>query len=620
MSKNGFQFRVQTVQELGTKGFGPVEPPPYYDREPEYENYIWEKDVMVTMRDGVRICADIYRPDAEGKFPVLLGIAPHNKDLQTPPVSEAGPSQPAWSKLWYGVMEGGDTKFFTSRGYVHVVANPRGIGKSEDGGEIFDVAIGGKYDSYDLIEWLAVQPWCDGNVGMVGISAFAGNQIHAAAMQPPHLKAIFPYDTNAVYSNQLFGYRSFYQGGIPHLMFYFLDPIGVIHQHKGLPGELPPHLEKLWQEAMENRDYKVYANLYNILTQKGQVHPAIFYLLLHPYDTYEAIEYAEERFKKIKIPFYTGSGMANYTYKMHIQGCQDLYANVESEYKKMVLTGPAMSERPWHSLHGEILRWYDFWLKGIDTGLFNEPPVKYWVMGANEWRYGEDWPLPETLWTKFYLNTWERLRTEPFRPHSRDSFDEPDAFVQMAPTITNKIEKLRYLSEPLPEDTLVTGPIVLKLFASIDQDDTTWIVTLKDVGPDVSVMTAREGETEMPNLPERELTRGWLKASLKAKDPERSKPYKPFHYLTKDKEEKIVPGEIVEYDIEIIATSNMFKEGHRICLEIACADQATGVAGLTNVEYIANHICTTRTTLHKIYHSEKYPSHLLLPIIPDNRK
>ncbi|MDR1069774.1 MAG: CocE/NonD family hydrolase [Gracilibacteraceae bacterium] len=610
-------LKMPTSEELGVKGFGPGEPPPYYDRPPEYPEYIWEKDVMVPMRDGVRICADVYRPRAEGKFPAILAIAPHNKDLQSPAVSKAVTPQPAWSKQWYGVIEGGDTRFLTSRGYAHIVANPRGIGKSEDGGEVFDICVGGRYDSYDLIEWIAEQPWCDGNVGMIGISAFAGNQIHAASMQPPHLKAIFPYDTNAVYSNQLFGYRSFYQGGVPHLMLYFLDPIGVIHQVKGRPGELPPELEKQWQEAMQNPDYLAYPNLYNILTQRGQVHPALFYLLLHPYDTLEAIAYAEEeKLAKIKIPFYTGSGMANYTYKMHIQGAQDLFTHADAPHKKMLLTGPAMADRPWHSMHGEILRWYDYWLKGIDTGVLDEPKVKYWVMGENKWRAGEDWPLPETVWTKYYLNTWERLRAEPFRPHSLDSCDEPDAFVQMSPTLTNRVERLRYLSDPLPEDTLVVGPVVLKLFASLDQDDTAWIVILKDVGPDVSVQTAREGETERPAVPERELTRGWLKASLRATDPERSKPWKPFHWLTKEKEEKIVPGEIVEYDIEIIATSNMFKQGHRICLEITCADQTTGVAGLTNVEYIANHIANTRTTLHKIYRSEKYPSHLLLPVIP----
>ena len=110
----------------------------------------------------------------------------------------------------------------------------------------------------------------------------------------------------------------------------------------------------------------------------------------------------------------------------------------------------------------------------------------------------------------------------------------PDAFVQMPITQTNEVQRLRYMSEPLPQDTLIAGPIVLNLFAEIDQDDTNWIVILSDVGPDVSVRTARDGERDVPrDLPERELTRGWLKASMRELDPKRSKPWKPWHKLTR---------------------------------------------------------------------------------------
>jgi putative CocE/NonD family hydrolase len=164
---------------------------------------------------------------------------------------------------------------------------------------------------------------------------------------------------------------------------------------------------------------------------------------------------------------------------------------------------------------------------------------------------------------------------------------------------------------------LVAGPSVLNLFAEIDQDDTNWIITLKDIGPDSSVRTVREGERELPrNVHERELTRGWLKASHRVLDPKRSQPWRPWHPLTRKAQEKVVPGEINEYAIEIMATANLFRKGHRICVEIASADMPTGVGGATNAEYIPNHVCSNRTTLHKIYHDARRPSHLLLPIIP----
>jgi hypothetical protein len=180
-----------------------------------------------------------------------------------------------------------------------------------------------------------------------------------------------------------------------------------------------------------------------------------------------------------------------------------------------------------------------------------------------------------------------------------------------------EIERLRYMTEPLSHDVLVAGPISLTLYAEIDQEDTNWIVILKDVGPDPSVRTQREGERFVPgNLHERELTRGWLKASHRAVDPARSKPWVPWHPLTREAQQPVTPGEINEYQIEILSTANLFKAGHRICLDITCLDLPTGTGGLTNVEFMAPHVCSSKTTLHKIYHTGEYPSHLLLPIVP----
>ena len=109
---------------------------------------------------------------------------------------------------------------------------------------------------------------------------------------------------------------------------------------------------------------------------------------------------------------------------------------------------------------------------------------------------------------------------------------------------------------------------------------------------------------------------GWLKASHRAIDPERSKPWKPWHPFTRKASKTVIPGEINEYAIEILSTANLFKKGHRICLEITSVDIPTGSAGLTNVEYIPYHVCSSKTVLHKIFHYEQYPSYLLLPVVP----
>ncbi len=579
-------------------------------KKPLFEKMIQERDVMISMRDGVRLAVDIYRPDAQGRFPVIYTNALHNKDLQRPEIAEALNPQPAYSTMWYGVIEGGDTKRFVSNGYAHVIGQLRGVGKSE--GNMGEA----NWDHYDLIEWIAKQPWCDGNVGMVGISAFAGEQWVAASQHPQALKAIFPYDACGAYGGPL-GFREMHPGGVIQTIAYHLGLFSTVHENRGIPPALPPEIEQLWEKALKNPDYKMYAHLWNILTQKGQRDAGIFYPLVFPYDTEENVRQSEEMFKKIKIPFYTGAGAYAYTYKMHWQGAQHWFQNVSGP-KKLIFTGPAHLERPYHEYHDEILRWYDYWLKGINTGIMDEPPVKTWVMGANRWRYGTDWPLPETQWTKYYLHSWERLRKDPHLPAFQTYANpQPDAFVQMPPTQTLKIERLRYMTDPLPEDTLVIGPISLTLYASIDQEDTNWIVILKDVGPDVSVRTARKGERSVPeNLPERELTRGWLKASHRALDPKRSKPWAPWHPLTMETQMPVVPGEVNEYQIEILSTANLFEKGHRICLDITSLDLAEGVAGETAVEYIANHVCSSKTVLHKVYHNAEYPSHLLLPIIP----
>jgi predicted acyl esterase len=302
----------------------------------------------------------------------------------------------------------------------------------------------------------------------------------------------------------------------------------------------------------------------------------MYHAMTHPWEADGVVEQAEETFEKIKVPFYTGSGAYAYTYKLHWLGAQHFFRSVDQP-KKLIFTGPAHVERPFHQYHDEIIRWYDHWLKGVDTGIMSEPPVRYWLMGRNEWRTGDDWPLPQTEWTKFHLGAWESLSVEPPRPAAEtgESARKPDVFTQMPFTRTKTVGRLRYLSEPLPHDLTVVGRISLTLYAEIDKPDTNWIVVLKDVGPDVSVRTAREGERDLPaDLPERELTRGWLKASYRALDEERSTPWEPFH-------------------------------------------NPTGTGAMSGVEYIPYHGTSSETVTHRVYHDADRPSHLLLPVIPE---
>ena len=570
---------------------------------PVYKMKIEARDKLVPMRDGARLAVDIYRPDSEGRFPALLSLAEHNKFLQGPEVWEACSEQPAWAPLWTGPSEAGDTKFWTSRGYVHVIGNMRGFGNSDPG----DPFVDGKDDTYDLIEWIAGQPWCDGNIGMIGISGFAVRQSEAAYSQPPHLKAIFNYDHGEI------SFRDVYPGGVLHTFCVHLLKYCVDHdmEYKWDPADEP-----LFIEAMNNPDYLMYPHIINIIERKGMIIPRMFKDLIYPYEP-EDQEAIEKRVQGVKIPFYTGSGAYGYTYKTHLFGSHRRFQhNNSAPFKKFLFNGPAHLTRPWGSFHDEILRWYDYWLKGIDNGITEEPRVKIWNMGANKWRYADEWPLPQTKWIRLYLDSWERLRGEPLAEGSYQGLNNPDAFVQMPLNQTRTVQKLRYMTEPLSEDLEVTGPLSLHFWAEIDQDDTNWIIVIKDVGPDVSVQTAREGEFARPVVPEREVTRGWLKASHRAVDEEKSLPGQPYHYLTKSKQKKIIPGEINRYDVAIAPTSNVFLRNHRICVDITAMDAPTGVGGDVNVEYIPYHICSSKTVVHKVYRNQEYPSHLLIPVIP----
>ncbi len=211
---------------------------------------IKDYDLAVPMRDGVNLRVDVYRPDGPGRFPVLYTCAMHNKDLQRVELAEnLRVGQPAWSTQWYGVIEAGDSKRFVANGYVHVIGQVRGGHKSE--GELL---VGDEWDHYDTIEWITQQPWCDGNVGMVGLSAFAAEQWRAAAQGHPALKAIFPLDAGGCYGG-LEGFRDQHPGGVIQTMPYHIGLYNSLRTHIGTPPELPPEVEEAWEAALRNPDY-----------------------------------------------------------------------------------------------------------------------------------------------------------------------------------------------------------------------------------------------------------------------------------------------------------------------------------------------------------------------------
>ena len=541
-----------------------------------------EKDVMVPMRDGVRLAADVFRPDAKGRFPALLAIGPWGKEAVEMPF----PPQPLFkSAVWDGNLECGDTSEIVPRGYAHIVVDARGTGNSEG------VSYGGMTqkdgeDGYDLVEWIASQPWCDGNIGMTGYSYYGGIQLKTAIQQPPHLKAIFPSHLVADY------YRDQgCAGGVVGLFGY-----GIFDGRGGTSGWAPRNVRSQMMDALPqneferrrkallaNPDIRYYPNLYHLLNYPYK-NPPFFDILMNPLDG----PYWQERssypwYDKIKVPTHIIGKTARESSYL------DVYSGIDGP-KKILVKPNGPEERPWREDIELIIRWYDHWLKGNDTGIMDEPPIKLFVMGINRYRLEKEWPLPETEWMKCYLRRWEGLSFEPELYQ-----DEPDCYLQQPLHLSNKRDSVVYTSAPLPEPLEVIGEASFNFFAAIDQDDTNWIVRLADVAPGGAVVG---------------LAGGQLKASHRALDPDKTTALRPYHKHSSI--DPVNPGEITEYSIHLGLVSNVFLPGHRIRLSIGSMVSPRDPEIQIHYHPV---LCSSRTTLHKIYRNREHRSHLLLPVI-----
>jgi predicted acyl esterase len=546
-----------------------------------------EKNVPIPMPDGVRLFADIYRPDAEGKFPALLSYSPYGKEVQTLTKPLEINDFETVSRGWNAV-EAGNTEYFVSRGYVHVIPDARGCATSE-----------GKYsgekeaeDGYHIIEWIAKQPWCNGNVGMTGMSWFAMISFRVAALNPPHLKAICPVEAlTDLYRHMV------YHGGILQYGF-FQHPFLPIHTAEESQEFSKEELAGMVRDLKKREDIRAYPKIFGILVlPKGN--PGLFSALLHPYDgPHWKKGSAYDGFDKIKIPVYM---MCRWTaWPLHTPGAFHAYEHLNTTKKLRMYTTPCPPaypsltgpQRPWHENHDHVLRWYDHWLKGIDTGILNEPPIQLFIQGINQWRDEYEWPLARTRWTKYYLRSDAKL--DPFPPIQGE---RPDTFINNPwLRMDEKVPCIKYTTAPLSEDVEVTGPLALYLHASISSEDANWMADLIDIDPTGS---------------ERMVTKGWLKASHRELDEAKSKPYQPYHPHTRSV--PVVPGKVYEYAMAIVETSNVFRAGHRIRLVIKGQDSRYEEGD----HYF--HLDNLKETKHTIHHSEAFPSYLLLPIIPSER-
>ena len=546
-----------------------------------------ERDVRIPMSDGTEIDCDIFLPDGGGKHPAILGLSPYRKAAQSgpiavSPISTHGSILPGQEKAT-GYIEAGDPNFLVRRGYVQIIANVRGSGKS--GGTFSPWGPQEVQDGVGIIDWISRQPWCDGNVGMFGVSYFGIIQPLIAAQNPPALKCIFaPWALSDLYRD------SVYHGGILGHGFWRVWTLGSLWNAR---------LESYSREKLGDAGFQ---EAVARLLSDGDISevPELVQVLKYPdlgansllvdflVNSLDGPFWAERRtdYDAVKVPAYLGADWN--TYGIHLPGAFRNWENLNVP-KKMIIGPPAYLDRPLYQLQYESLRWFDYWLKGIDTGIMEEPPVRLFVMNTGQWKEATDWPLPDTRWTPFYLHERGLLSEHELWPNEgADSY--PDS-----PWGRGSLE---YSSPPLVEETEVIGPIVLDLYASSTDSDALFFISLREVDPAGN---------------ERVLTRGWLRGSHRAIDPARSRPWAPYH--PHDKVEPLTPNEIYEFQVPLVPTGNLFRAGSRIKIKVCGFDDPPK----NPLESIAaGHITRQSPSRVTVYHDDDHPSALILPITKGN--
>ena len=557
-----------------------------------------EFGVGVKMRDGVTLRADIYRPKADGRFPVLLQRTPYDKN----------------GEKRFGLAA-------AARGYVVIIQDVRGRYTSE--GEWYTFR-NEPNDGYDTVEWAAALPYSDGKVGMFGGSYVGATQMLAAIASPPHLAGICPvvtasnYHSNWTYQGGAFEqwFNQSWTSGLAQDTFArSMDPRS--DATKGM-WELPLDTFPLFNPPADGKTPDSLQNL------------APYYLdwLAHPnYDDYWKTLSIEEHFGDIRVPMLTIAAW----YDLFQDGSLRNYIGVKAkggtdaarrgQHLRVIVGGHAgngpkvgdvdFGQAAFYDEDAVTLAWYDYLFKGVQNE-FAGKPVKIFVMGANQWRDEDDWPLARAQATKYFLHSAGKansvrgdgsLSTTAPKSEASDTYTYDPA--NPAPTIGGLLccdgthmppgprdqrpveardDVLIYSTPPLAADLEVTGPVTLELYAKSSAVDTDFTAKLVDVWPSGFAQNLNDG-----------ILRARYRESM-------------------EKPELLNPGQVYKLTVDVWSTSNLFKKGHVLRLEVSSSNFPRFNRNLNTGEDIAHgkrFVVATNTILHDAEH----PSALTLPII-----
>ena len=544
-----------------------------------------ERNVVVPMRDGVVLRADVYRPATDAPVPAVVNRTPYDRSSLLIQLAALEPER------------------VVDAGLALVCQDVRGRFGSD--GEFYTFFDDGR-DSFDTVEWAAAQRWCDGSVGMVGRSYAAAVQWLGAAERPPHLKAISPIVTGSDYYHGWIYEGGAFQLGFNVFWMWLMSKPREVGKLDGVYRHLPLRTLPI--------DGLAWARLY------------AHWLAHSTDDHYWRSLSINRRYEQIEVPALIVGGW----YDVFIRGTLENYVGMRTRggsaaarAGQRLLVGPwahgsTYGPYPEHAfdLFGQEatidvsalqLRFFARHLLGEENGLDEEPPVRIFVMGENRWRDEEDWPLACATESRWYLRAGGRLARDGPGDESSDEYvydphdpaptlggptSLPARMMKMnsGPLDQSRLEGrgdvLAYTSDPFDERLEVTGPLELILHAATSATDTDFVAKLTDVRPDGSAIILAEGV---------------LRARFR----------EGF-----DREVLVEPDRAYEYRIELGATSNVFLPGHRIRLLVTSSsfprfDRNPNTGHPLGVDGEAD-LCAAR---QRIFHDARRPSHLLLPVV-----
>ena len=536
-------------------------------------------DVAVPMRDGVRLSANVFRPEAPGRYPTILVRTPYGKGSAIPP----------------------NYAPFVERGYAVAIQDVRGRYRSEG---VFRPLEQEPADGGDTLDWIARQPWSDGKIGMLGGSYLGIVQWKVAVLNNPHLKAIFP----SVSGCDDYLDRFYSPGGAMKLGQRLL----WMSENLRAPRFHPDFAKFVLHLPLRTADVAATGQTSSMF-QEAVAHPA--------YDSFWKSISVREQLDKIRVPVFSVGGWFDNFVESDLRAFERLRGN-SGVHRILIgpwphnmaarLDGVDFGPDADVPMRGIEMQWFDQFLKGKDTPLLSQPPVRIFVMGVNRWREELDWP-PRAHAERFYLESRGRANTlagdgqlglrAPGGPADRFVFDPLDPVPTVGgavccnpkvfpwgPRDQRSVEQRRdvlvYTTDPLRGDVEVIGPVRVVLYAATSARDTDFTAKLVDVLPDGRAQNLTDG-----------ILRLRYRQSL-------------------EKPELARPGEIYKLTIDAGVTGNVFRKGHRIRIEISSSNFPRFDRNPNTGGPIAD-ATDLRKATQTVYHDARRPSYLLLPVLRD---